>query len=538
MMKNFLFALVALILAPLSIQAYDFKNGDFYYNIVSYAELTCELAKYDRSGDYGLKVTIPETATYDGVIYSVIGVGEEAFYAYFTSYIVTMHNKLKYLKKGAFNCFNPITITNSALPDSLVYIGDEAFQRCSWEIEELVIPDKVTYIGDYAFSRNSPLKYLIIGKNVEYIGSNAFCGLNISEVIIPNSVTYLGSSAFYDCSSLEKVTIGNSVTSIGDSTFYECTSLTDVTLGNSVTSIGDEAFYRCYALPEITIPNSVTSIGEVAFWYCSSLTEVIIPNSVTSLGYRAFIGCSNLTKVTIGNSVTSIETETFDNCYCLTEVTIGKSVESIGSLAFQYCTNLTSMTSLNPDPPTCLNQALRTVPKSTCVLYVPIGSYDEYATANQWQDFLNIVEVDFNTDLYDDLYDNLWEVEDLLSDAWNTIKTKYPDISDDYEGEYETLKDELAKLFQELLDAYKNGTLDDDMAEEIRAKLEEIRKRIEGFLADAVAADIKDIPIGNNNVNGEFQIYTLTGARVNTPTKGNVYIFRFSDGTTKKVLIK
>ncbi len=32
--------------------------------------------------------------------------------------------------------------------------------------------------------------------------------------------------------------------------------------------------------------------------------------------------------------------------------------------------------------------------KSTCTLYVPIGSKEKYATADQWQDFLNIVEMD------------------------------------------------------------------------------------------------------------------------------------------------
>ena len=188
---------------------------------------------------------------------------------------------------------------------------------------------------------------------------NSYTGsVTIPSIVTYGSTTYSVTSiegyAFYKCTGLTSITIPNSVTSIGWDAFEYCSGLTSITIGNSVTSIGNFAFFRCTGLTSITIPNSVTTIGDAAFAYCSGLTSISIPSSVTSIGYGAFAGCTGLTsvKVEAGNK----KYDSRDNCNAIIKTasntlvagckttTIPSSVTSIEYYVFEGCTSLTSIT--------------------------------------------------------------------------------------------------------------------------------------------------------------------------------------------------
>ncbi len=72
------------------------------------------------------------------------------------------------------------------------------------------------------------------------------------------------------------------------------------------------------------------------------------------------------------------------------------TVTGIEEYAFAYCSILTSITSLNPEPPTCGSSCFKGVDTDTCILYVPEGSKSAYSTAIERKDFFNIEEIEVN----------------------------------------------------------------------------------------------------------------------------------------------
>ena len=202
-------------------------------------------------------VVIPYQVEYDGNMYEVIGINENAFY--------------------------------SGYPAATKYTS-------------FVLPNTITSIGHYAFADASSLTSVTIPASVTSIDYNAFDGCSsLTSITIPDSVTSISGYAFYGCTSLASITIPDSVISIEEWAFGGCTSLTSVTIPDSVISIEQGAFWDCSSLTSITIPDSVTSIGHYAFEGASSLTSVTIPTSVTSISSYAFDGCTSLTSVTFKN---------------------------------------------------------------------------------------------------------------------------------------------------------------------------------------------------------------------------------------------
>ena len=64
------------MLASMPVQAYDFENGGFRYNIVGNDYISVEVA---RNPSYSGDIVIPNSVYYDGNTYTVTGIGKMAF---------------------------------------------------------------------------------------------------------------------------------------------------------------------------------------------------------------------------------------------------------------------------------------------------------------------------------------------------------------------------------------------------------------------------------------------------------------------------
>lgn len=291
---------------------------------------------------------------------------------------------------------------NTVIPNTVTGIGDGAFSYCD-ELTSINIPNSVTNIGVAAFLNCVGLTSINIPNSVTTIGRQAFYSSGLKSINIPNSVTTIGSEAFR-CSGLTSITVEEGNTKydsrencnaiIKSETNELIQGCKNTKIPNTVTSIGEEAF--CGNSPtSINIPNSVTNIGSKAF-YLSDLVSITIPNSITTINDDTFSGCSDLTTISIPGSVTTIGNGAFYMCSSLTSITIPSGVTKLGYSVFGECFSLTSIRTLI-ESPFSTTYAFGFSPDmifNNATLYVPKGTKSLYESVAEWNQFVNIEEIE------------------------------------------------------------------------------------------------------------------------------------------------
>lgn len=305
------------------------------------------------------------------------------------------------IEKSAF-CRNSY-ITNVWMPDSILTIGDRAFEECHL-LSGVKLSKNVKNIGFYAFYDCDKITDIEIPKSLEYTKGDsysAFRGIfshcdglknitfedgvtqipanifayctGIEEVEIPDTVTRINYSSFLGCSNLKRVQIGTSVTTIEDQAFKECSSLSRIEFPDAVTEIGNKAFEGCSVLSEVILPKKVEVIGYDAFTDCGALADIRIPKSLhttkkgdieglrgifghcdalktvdfeegmTKLPANIFAHCTGIEEIVIPDTMTIIEDYAFWDCANLKDIQIGASITQIGKNAFKGCVSLTNI---------------------------------------------------------------------------------------------------------------------------------------------------------------------------------------------------
>lgn len=274
--------------------------------------------------------------------------------------IPAMIDDIPVLKIGTEAFQNCKKVKSIDIPDSIVEIGNCAFEKCI-SLENINLSSKIR-IGDGAFSgctkfadengfviiRNvlhsckTEKEAITIPSNITSICTDAFSEcVNLTSIVIPDGMTKIGGLS--RCRKLKTISIPNSVTEIKEQAFRGCISLKDIILPNSVTKIGRESFRGCVDLENISIPNNVAEIGSGAFFQCKSLKSISIPDKVTEID-GTFFECEKLTSVTFPGYMEDIGFYTFCGCFHLKSINIPSGVTQIKAGVFSWCKSLTSLT--------------------------------------------------------------------------------------------------------------------------------------------------------------------------------------------------
>ena len=244
--------------------------------------------------------------------------------------------------------FKNSSLQSITLPETLRYIGSEAFYGCS-SLKEINIPSSVSTIDTSAFENCKAVTTISLG-NVESsalttISNKAFKGLTkVEEIILPNNVTTISQEAFSGCSNLVNFVISTAskLETIDNKAFYGNTNLESINLPSTLKTIGDSAFYNTKKMTNIDI-NLATSqleyVGDSAFEN-SKISFINLPSTLSYLGSEAFKGCTSLSTVVFGDlAFTNSENpailkSTFENCKELHYIKLPNAITSIEEDAF------------------------------------------------------------------------------------------------------------------------------------------------------------------------------------------------------------
>lgn len=219
---------------------------------------------------------------------------------------VQLPESLKYIGIQAFSDCG--MLSNIAMPHNVVKIGNEAFKNTAYYNNGSNWQNGVLYIGEYLIEadRSKTSEICTVRSGTVCIADGAFegCG-GLRTIELPAEVKYMSLEAFVNCFDLEKLNVNlqnadySSVDGVlynKDNTqllLYPCGRKGDFKIPDGVKTIASGAFCSAPYITGVTIPESVTTIEFSAFVTCSGLESVFIPKTVKTIEDGAFVLCDN-----------------------------------------------------------------------------------------------------------------------------------------------------------------------------------------------------------------------------------------------------
>ena len=293
----------------------------------------------NNSGYYGAQkgsVKIPDTVTKDGKIYTVIGVGNNAFANNRLVTSVSIGSGVTSIIPSAFmGCpaLESINVSEDndyySSADGVLYDAEKLYLYVypgGKGDESFTVPEMVRTVGMYSFYDNEHIRSLTVGRNVTTIYGEAFCGLtNLSEITLPFIGTRESMEDGYHIDGVFGPVFGDGT--YGLNSLYDWNGGEPVGSLKEVTILGgelyDRSFSGCAYVEEINLPSIPGAIPERCFSGCTSLKKLtfagnvcetgnlVLPEGIESIGQFAFSGCTGIASVTLPASLTSIESSVF-----------------------------------------------------------------------------------------------------------------------------------------------------------------------------------------------------------------------------------
>ena len=262
------------------------EGGIHYIGKVAYKRSETDLSEYSvKDGTISLSAGIFAfcPATKFNIPASLEVVGKEAFACTQITSLPEMPS-LKRIGNRAFrNCPNLARVT---IPESIEYMGGEVFVGCNgiWSVTYNAID------AECSSSLNMrDVERIVIGNKVRRLPRGLYTDkTNITEVILPSSVEVLDPDVFSNCVNLEYVRLSDNITTISDNAFRDCRSLANLHWSANLKKIGFSAFRDCSSLKTISLPEGMESVGEAAFYGCAGTETMYLASTLQEVGYDAF----------------------------------------------------------------------------------------------------------------------------------------------------------------------------------------------------------------------------------------------------------
>lgn len=249
--------------------------------------------------------------------------------------------------------------------DGTLTIAKNAFKDRQ-DITSLTLPDSLVYIGADAFSNTLRLRTVKFGCGLKTIANGAFEDCAVSEIILPDSIEKIESNAFCNAG-LESITLPDRPIDIGYNAFRNTYYVGDGTnCTDGIIYIGNHLITVCtygghtHSLPTVVVkegtidianralqgksiryvelPDSLRRIGTMAFENCKNLEVVKMPEYMDYIGQSAFMNCEKLKSITVPEGITHLESDVFSGCKAVESISLPSTLVSMGERALRGCT--------------------------------------------------------------------------------------------------------------------------------------------------------------------------------------------------------
>ena len=128
---------------------------------------------------YSGAIVIPDTFTYAGDLYTVVAIGEAAFYGCTGLSSITIPSTVWNIDMYAFSSCS--ALSSVSLGDNIETLGEAAFSDCT-SLTTITLPATVWSLGDYVFSGDSALTSItcLAAEPPMLDGEDGFSGVNKS----------------------------------------------------------------------------------------------------------------------------------------------------------------------------------------------------------------------------------------------------------------------------------------------------------------------------------------------------------------------
>ncbi len=131
------------------------------------------------------------------------------------------------ISEGAFSSLHKRYATSILFPDTLTYIGEQAF-AVNNEVS-LTFTGEVSYLGEEAFKNNTMLTEIALCEGLEKIPFCAFMGCtSLKTLDIPEGVITIEENAFEDCVAMRTIVLPSTLTLVESGAFKDCDNLKSV----------------------------------------------------------------------------------------------------------------------------------------------------------------------------------------------------------------------------------------------------------------------------------------------------------------------